>query len=126
AAVTLLIAAGYALRTRIERGPDVSASVHTVAVLPFGNVGGNANDEYFSDGLTDELADALSRIPGLWLPGRTSTYAFKGKTVAAQECGRALEVTAYIGGSVRRAGDRLRVATQLVSTIDGKVLWDSV
>ena len=126
AAVTLLIAAGYALRTRIERGPDVSASVHTVAVLPFGNVGGNANDEYFSDGLTDELADALSRIPGLRLPGRTSTYAFKGKTVAAQEIGRALEVTAYIGGSVRRAGDRLRVATQLVSTIDGKVLWDSV
>jgi Flp pilus assembly protein TadD len=75
--------------------------------------------------LTDELADALSRIPNLRLPGRTSTYAFKGKTAAAREIGRALEVAAYVAGSVRRAGDRLRVSTQLVSTTDGKVLWDS-
>lgn len=105
------------------RGPP---AIRTVAVLPFVNIGGTATDDYFSDGLTDELAHALARLPGLRLAGRTSSYTFKGKAVAAQEIGRALDVGALVGGTVQRAGDRLRVTTQLVSTIDGKVLWDSV
>jgi serine/threonine protein kinase/TolB-like protein len=100
--------------------------IRTVAVLPFENTGGTAADDYFSDGMTDELAHALARIPGLQLPGRTSTYTFKGKAAAAQEIGRVLDVQALVSGTVRRGGDRLRVATQLVSTSNGKVLWDSV
>jgi serine/threonine-protein kinase len=124
AALTLVVIATYGLRARA--GSTGLADVQTVAVLPFANVGGGPDDEYFSDGLTDELADALSRIPNLRLPGRASTYAYKGKTVAAREIGRALEVAAYIFGSVRHSGDRLRVGTQLVSTIDGKILWDTV
>ncbi len=109
------------------RGSSPTANaIRTLAVLPFVNTGGTATDDYFSDGLTDELAYALGRLPGLRLAGRTSTYAFKGKSVAAQEIGRALDVGTLVGGTVRRAGDRLRVTTQLVSAIDGKVLWDSV
>ena len=103
-----------------------SGAIHTLAVLPFVNTGGATTDDYFSDGMTDELAHALARLPGLRLAGRTSTYTFKGKAAPAQEIGRALDVRALVGGTVRRAGDRLRVTTQLVSTMDGKVLWDSV
>jgi serine/threonine-protein kinase len=103
-----------------------SGTIGTLAVLPFVNTSGDANDDYFSDGLTDELAHALARLPGLKLAGRTSSYAFKGKSVNAVEIGRALEVSALIEGSVRRAGDRLRVTTQLVGAKDGKVLWDTL
>ena len=105
------------------RGSDTTRSI---AVLPFVNTGGAATDDYFSDGLTDELAHALSRIPGVKVAGRTSTYAFKGKSSSEQEIGRALHVGAIITGTVRRSGDRLRVTAQLVSTADGKVVLDSV
>jgi serine/threonine-protein kinase len=105
---------------------DAAAPIRTIAVLPFVNTSGSSADDYFSDGLTDELAHALTRIAGLRIAGRTSSYAFKGKSVAAQEIGRALDVGALVSGTVRRAGNRLRVTTQLVSTSDGKVLWDSV
>ncbi len=98
----------------------------TLAVLPFVNTSGSRDDDYFSDGLTDELSYALGRLPGLSLAGRTSAYVFKGKTASAQEIGRALSVQAIVSGTVRRSGDRLRVGTQLVSTADGRVLWDSV
>jgi serine/threonine-protein kinase len=97
-----------------------------VAVLPFVNTGGVAADDHFSDGLTDELAHALGRLSGLRVAGRTSSYAFKGKSVGAREIGRALGVDALVGGTVRRAGGRLRVTAQLVNTADGAVVWDSV
>jgi serine/threonine-protein kinase len=129
AALVLAVVAGivaYALRPRPRASATGPAAIRTLAVLPFANVGGTPNDEYFSDGLTDELAHALSRVPGLQLPGRTSTYALKGTTLPAREIGRTLDVSAYIDGAVRRAGERLRVSTQLVSATDGKVLWDSV
>ena len=126
-AVVLLIVASvswYAVTQRTAvTGPP---TIRTVAVLPFVNTGGNPADDYFSDGMTDELAHALARLPGLRIAGRTSSYAFKGKSVSTQEIGRVLDVGALVEGTVRRAGDRLRVTTQLVSTTDGKVLWDSV
>jgi serine/threonine-protein kinase len=100
--------------------------IHTLAVLPFVNTSGNPSDDYFSDGLTDELAHALARLPGLKIAGRTSSYAFKGKSVPAPDIGRALDVTALVEGTVQRAGDRLRVRTQLVGAKDGKVLWDTL
>lgn len=105
---------------------EVPTTIRTLAVLPFVNTGGNAADDYFGDGMTDELAHALARLPGLHVTGRTSSYPFKGKTATAQEIGHALDVSALVEGTLRRADDRLRVTTQLVGAADGKVLWDSV
>jgi TolB-like protein/tetratricopeptide (TPR) repeat protein len=103
--------------------PSANGSINAVAVIPFVNTGGNPQDEYFSDGMTDELAHALSRVPRLTVAGRSSAYAFKGKTLPAQEIGKALNVNAVIEGSVRRAGRRLRVIAQLTSARSGQVMW---
>ncbi len=106
--------------------PSPVGAPQALAVLPFVNTGGDAQDEYFSDGLTDELAHALGRLPGLRLAGRTSSYAFKGKEIPAPQIGRTLGVAALVNGTVRRSGDRMRVTAQLVNTADGTVRWDSV
>jgi serine/threonine-protein kinase len=128
AALVLVAAvAGYAAwRRATSHAARTPSEIHTLAVLPFVNTSGNQNDDYFSDGLTDELAHALARLPGLRIAGRTSSYAFKGKSVAAIEIGRALDVSALVEGTVQRAGDRLRVTTELVGANDGKVLWDTL
>jgi serine/threonine-protein kinase len=127
AAALLLVAAlgGYSW-WRGKTGAAPAATIQSVAVLPFVNTSGSPNEDYFSDGLTDELAHALSHVPGLRLAGRTSSYAFKGKSLSATEIGKALGVGAIVEGTVRRSGDRLRVTTQLVSATDGTVRWDSV
>jgi eukaryotic-like serine/threonine-protein kinase len=101
-----------------EAGP-----LHSVAVLPFVNTGGDPEDEYFSDGMTDELAHALAGLPDIRVAGRTSSYAYKGKAATVQEIGRALGVSGVIAGSVRRAGDRLRLTVQLSSAADGFQRW---
>ena len=134
AALVLVLAGSvaYALRLRAAADKNVpafaapAAVIRTLAVLPFENSGGVASDEYFSDGMTDELAHALARLPSIRVAGRTSSYAYKGRQVPAPQIGRALGVEAIVTGTIRRAGDRLRLATQLVSTADGTVMWDSV
>jgi serine/threonine-protein kinase len=126
----LVIVAAIGAYAMWRRGATVASThsnaIRTLAVIPFVNTSGTANDDYFSDGLTDELTHALARLPGLKIAGRTSSYVFKGRAAPAQDIGRTLDVGAFVGGTVRRAGDQLRVTTQLVSTADGKVLWDSV
>ena len=112
---------GFALNAR--RATDTSSVLSSLAVLPFVNTSGDAKDEYFSDGLTDELAHALSKLPGLRLAGRSSSFSFKGKTILAPDVGRTLGVGAIVEGTVRRAGDRIRLTAQLTSTTDGQVLW---
>jgi serine/threonine-protein kinase len=97
--------------------------LRSVAVLPLTNLSGNANDEYFSDGMTDELANALSKLPGLRVASRTSSYAFKGKPGMAGQIGKELNVQAIIEGTVRRSGDRLRVGAQLTNVSDGLSIW---
>ena len=88
------------------------------------NVGGDTANDYFSDGMTDELANALGKLPGLRVASRTSTYAFKGKTgTNVGDIGQALHVQAVLEGTVRRAGDRLRVSAQLTNVSDGLALW---
>src|SRR5690348_1509076 len=109
--------------TAARTSASAPAAITTVAVLPFVNTGGNAQDEYFSDGMTDELAHALSRLPSLRVAGRTSSYAFKGKEVPAQQIGRTLNVGGIVEGTVRRAGDRLRITAELTSASDGLVVW---
>lgn len=136
AAVVLLLAMGgaYWLRGAASRGAApvapaparLSQPITTVAVLPFANASTRADDQYFSEGLTDELALALARLPGVRVAGRTSTFAFKGKQLPAQEIGRSLDVGALVTGATRRANGRVRVSIQLVSATDGKVLWGSV
>jgi eukaryotic-like serine/threonine-protein kinase len=95
----------------------------SVAVLPFLNPGSDAENEYFSDGLTEELIHALSRIPGLQVVSRTSAFEFKGKAQNVSKIGELLKVSAVVEGSVRRRGDRVRVSTQLVNVSDGFCLW---
>jgi eukaryotic-like serine/threonine-protein kinase len=98
-------------------------AISTIAVLPFTNNSGDPQDEYFSDGMTDELASALSRVPQLRVASHTSSYAFKGRSVPAQQIARALNVGALIEGTVRRAGDRLRITAQLTDASSGLVVW---
>ena len=121
------VAGGYSIRshrtTAASAGPVAG---RMVAVLPFTNTSGSPDDDYFSDGLTDELASALAHVPGVRVAGRSSSYSFKGKPVPSTEIGKALGVGAIVEGTVRRSGDRLRVTTQLVRAADGTVLWDSV
>ena len=95
----------------------------SVAVLPFRNVSADPDSEYFSDGLTEELIHALSRLPGLQVVSRTSAFEFKGKDVNVQKIGEQLKVAAVVEGSIRRMGDRIRVSTQLVNVSDGFNLW---
>jgi TolB-like protein len=96
----------------------------SIAVLPLVNVGGDPKDEYFSDGMSDELASALSKVPGLRVASRTSAFTFKGrKDVDIRQIGKQLNVGTVLEGAVRRAGNRLRISTQLTSVADGLTLW---
>ena len=95
----------------------------SVAVLPFANRSPSRDDEYFADGMTDELINALAKVPGLHVVSRTSCFAFKGRSEDAREIGRRLQVATVLEGSIRRAGRRLRVTTQLINVADGFLLW---
>jgi len=122
--VLYAMATGRGLARGGGGGAQPVAQLRSVAVLPLANVGGDARDEYFSDGMTDELANALSKLPGLRVASRTSAYAFKGrKDVDVGEIGRKLHVQAILEGAVRRSGDRLRVGAQLTNVSDGLAIW---
>lgn len=126
AAVVLLATLGAFLYKRGPAAPTAGGGneLTSVAVLPLINVGGDTASEYFSDGMTDELANALGKLPGLHVVSRTSAYTFKGRRNAdAAEVGRKLHVQAFIGGTVRRAGDRLRVTAHLTNVSNGLELW---
>jgi adenylate cyclase len=102
-----------------------AAPAKSVAVLPFVNLSADKNDEYLSDGMTEELINALARLPGLRVPGRTSCFAFKGKNEEDifRKVGDQLSVGTVLEGSVRKAGDKLRVTAQLINVSDGYHLW---
>jgi len=95
----------------------------SVAVLPFVNISGDADDEYFSDGLTEELLNVLTNITELKVAARTSSFHFKGKTGDVAEIARCLGVATVLEGSVRRSGSRLRITAQLINAEDGYHLW---
>lgn len=102
------------------------ADANTLAVLPFINASGTANDEYFSDGLTEELIDRLSRSGAVRVVSRTSTFAIKGKELGAQEIGRLLGAESLVEGTVRRSEDHLRITVRLIDARDGYPLWSNV
>lgn len=95
----------------------------SLAVLPFTNLSSNAENEYFSDGLTDELINALSQLPDLRVVSRTSVFEFKNKALNIRKIGSQLGVSSVLEGSVRRSGERLRVTAQLVNVEDACQLW---
>jgi serine/threonine-protein kinase len=94
-----------------------------LAVLPFVNVTGDPDDEFLSDGITEDLIHALAKVEGLRVVGRTSSFALKGRQEDVRAVGERLQVGSILEGSVRRLGDRLRVTTQLVNVADGFQLW---
>jgi len=97
----------------------------SIAVLPFVNMSADKNDEYLSDGMTEELINVLAKVPGLRVPGRTSCFAFKGKNEEDifRKVGDQLRVGTVLEGSVRKVGDKLRVTAQLINVSDGYHLW---
>lgn len=99
------------------------ARTRSIAVLPFVNTSADAENEYFSDGVTDELIGALARIEGFRVASRTSVFALKGKPLDVRAIGALLGVSTVLEGTVRRAGDQLRITAQLSSTDDGRLLW---
>jgi serine/threonine-protein kinase len=103
-------------------GKSDAGREQSVAVLPFDNLSG-PDDEYFADGVTDEILSRLSQLEGLRVAARTSCFAFKGRRENLRLIGEELDVTTLLEGSVRRAGTRLRITVQLVNAADGYQLW---
>nr|NIN01346.1 tetratricopeptide repeat protein [candidate division Zixibacteria bacterium] len=95
----------------------------SIAVLPLTNIGGDPEQEYFADGMTDDLITDLSKISGLFVIARNSVFAYKGKTMKVEQIGRELGVRYLLEGSVRKAGDRVRINTQLIDATTGAHLW---
>ncbi|MBI1831255.1 MAG: protein kinase, partial [Planctomycetes bacterium] len=95
----------------------------SLAVLPFRNMSSDAENEFFSDGLAEELINALAKVEGLRVTSRTSAFAFKGKNEDVRKIGEQLNVRTVLEGSVRKAGNRLRISVQLVNVADGYQLW---
>lgn len=108
----------------VSSGPAEGAPAKpSIAVLPFANMSADPENEYFSDGLSEELMNVLARNPGLRVTGRTSSFSFKGKQEDLREIGLKLGVETLLEGSVRKAGNRVRITAQLVKALDGFHLW---
>lgn len=124
AAVAALVVLGTAGFLSLRRGgrPALAANP-SIVVLPFANLSGDASEDYFAEGVTEEIQGALSQVPGLRVIGRTTTFALRGTAPSWADLRERLGVTAALEGSVRRSGNRLRVAAQLVDTRDGFQLW---
>jgi TolB-like protein len=126
--VTVLLAGGYFLdkawRSKHETTASTAAiSDKSIAVLPFADMSGKKDQEYFADGMAEEILDLLAKIPGLKVISRTSSFQFKGKNEDLRSIGTQLGVAYVLEGSVRKSGDRLRVTAQLINSKDGMRLW---
>lgn len=99
------------------------APAKSIAVLPFADMSPTGDQEYFSDGMAEEILNALVRVPELQVAGRTSSFAFKGRNEDIQTIGEALNVTHILEGSVRKQGDRVRITAQLIHVSDGFHMW---
>jgi serine/threonine-protein kinase len=130
--VVAVLAAGLfvfqLLRPRLTSSGVPSATVNalpekSVAVLAFDNMSDDKGSEYFSDGISEELLTVLQKIPGLRVAARTSAFSFKGKSATAQEIGQKLGVANLVEGSVRKAGETVRIAARLTKTTSGDEVW---
>jgi adenylate cyclase len=119
------IIAAFIIVSKKSGAPASSIPGKSIAVLPFVNMSGDEADEYLSDGMTEELLNALTKVKELRVPGRSSSFAFKGKNEEDifRKVGEQLHVNTVLEGSVRKAGDKLRITAQLINVADGYHLW---
>ena len=121
---------GFSLGTMFSGSAERRPEAHSlederpsVAVLPFANLSADPEQEYFCDGMAEEIINALAQVGGLRVVARTSAFAFKGKNEDIRQIGSALDVATVVEGSVRKAGQRLRITAQLIDAQDGSHLW---
>jgi len=114
---------GLVVPTRNELKGKTKQPTNRIAVLPFVNMSTDPENEYFSDGITEELLNALTKVDGLQVTSRTSSFAFKGKNTDIREIGIQLHVDRILEGSVRKAGNRVRITAQLINATDGYHIW---
>ncbi len=121
-AVAFLLVDKFFLGERVANVDEIVATEsQSIAVLPFVNM--SDDNDYFADGLSEELLNLLAKVPDLKVAGRTSSFAFKGRNEDLREIGDALSVTKVLEGSVRRSGERLRITAQLINVADGFHIW---
>jgi TolB-like protein/Flp pilus assembly protein TadD len=133
--VSLLLVIGAGLLIALVRVPakdsasaasaEPAAPAASVAVVPFANLTGETGKEYFSDGMAEELINELTKVPGLKVPARTSSFAYKGRNIDIRQIARDLGVATILEGSVRSAGERIRVTAQLVNAQTGYHIWSN-
>ncbi len=116
-------ATGNASASEVTAQQASAAPAKSIAVLPFVNMSDDAGNEYFSDGISEELLNALAKVPDLKVAGRTSSFAFKGLNQDLRQIGSALNVSHILEGSVRKAGKRVRITAQLIKVDDGYHVW---
>ena len=119
----MALAAGSGTQRTTPGAVRSAPAAKAVAVLPLANMSADPENEYFSDGMTEEIIGALSKVPGLQVASRTSCFAFKGKDIDVRQVGEKLGVGSVLTGSVRKIGNRIRITTQLVNADSGHSLW---
>jgi TolB-like protein len=124
-AVLVVVAASAFVfwRARQPVAPAASADLHSIAVLPFADMSQAHDQEYFADGMAEEILDLLAKIPSLKVIARSSSFQFKGKSEDLRLVGERLGVATLLEGSVRKAGEHLRITAQLIRAADGSHLW---
>ncbi len=118
----LVVAAFFVFKEKLPN----AAEKESIAVLPFVNMSAEAENEYFSDGMTEEIINALTKVGGLAVVARTSVFQFKGKTYDIRKFGEQLNVSTILEGSVRKSGEKLRITAQLINVANGYHLWSEV
>lgn len=127
--LVILAVGAFIYRTRVANGNQAASLVNaskpekSIAVLPFLDLTEGMKEEEFADGMTEELIDKLSKVPGLRVPSPTSSFYYKGKSITVAEVAKALGVNYVLDGSVRKSGTRLRIAARLVRAENGYVIW---
>ena len=116
---------GYRFIARIEPPVGCAVDPPSIAVLPFVNITADKENEYFGDGLAEEIINALAQMSGVMVAGRTSSFYFRGKDVELAEIGRCLNVQYILEGSVQRSGNHVRVTAQLIKVADGFHTWSA-
>jgi TolB-like protein/class 3 adenylate cyclase/Tfp pilus assembly protein PilF len=116
---------GLAIPTPAQTGVK-AGSEKSIAVLPFVNISADPENEYFSDGISEEILNALTRVEGLQVTARSSSFFFKGKNEDVRQIGSKLGVATVLSGSVRKAGKRIRTSVQLINAADGYHIWSEV
>ena len=121
-----VILGGVVVGLLVHRASRPVVTAHgkpSIAVLPFADMSPGKDQEYLSDGIAEEILNVLARVPGLWVPGRTSSFYFKGKDAKLEDIGRELKVDHVLEGSVRRAGNKVRVSAEVVKAGTGERIW---